>query len=1181
MKMTEEKPKLNSKLVDSNIFDLFKPLNSDDPNVTIDGSVELLKYFAKTDDSTEQRRYGLKRIIRGLGASTCSSKTVFFRTLVGILMQPSCAALSVDELVQVMEKELKLGKEIKNKEDSDALIGHILLCGSLIRSNKLDSGTDDDLSKCVQLLTAASHHKLVHSSMAFTFLIELLSKSPPERFKSIVWPIVAKQLQRPWERQNINTVHFLLAIHAKYPELLDADYLLSSLQTPEILSPLSYKHLGRMFWGNTTMNAVTHPAYDELSQFLCQSNSSQLVKFWRSEVNECLAAPSKLKEIVTVKILKDLFNSRQFKTKTLLKLLTDRFIKMIVASLKNVKQMKKGSYLVYYYDEFFEAIDKHLAQATDDDEKIELITRFILHPGALTIEKYTSKNIVHQMIQNLGSAGVVRMTEIYQTIFIGKLAKDPTDSTVQWLNVERQHAVQMMQFLVGLKVVQSEIAWRIEQTKFLAGVSLFYMSTEGKPTTDKKDSSLITKDLWMNVKNIFYLGLQTKLPNLEDQHEMLLSVVQFCNEILSKKGRDKYLREPITSEAIESWKKMFEFVATPLNGSNKLDKKLDLIFRIMFMFMGLQLFREQEMAQLAIVDLEKCMENINQKKITAKRSKKIAEDEPQWIEVVVDIFLHLLSKNTKFLKFVVNTLFSHLCPSLTLTAVNQILSVLDMSIANPLSNEEDEDSEDDEEEENDGKADDSAAEDESEDDEESAEGEEDDDDDDMDDDEGTAADHLRNALSSVLGIPSDTESVDLDDMTEEEAARLDKGLSAVFQSMKKSNPKKKSKKERIVATTVMHFRIRVLDLVESYLKTAPSMEVCLEIMLALFGMVELSVDGELKPLYDRIDKVLAKLLSLRQFHSVANVEEDHLCKILDGLMERKVNPAVVEIFNKLLSKSVAFIVSNLHLVAKQNGTVLAAITTYATTFLDTRGPKMSFVLLKDLFQLRWIGIWSIGVSMAEHGFDSTNQNIRPLRRMQLFELLGQLYKNHGFIKQNSDSIGKWSRKIVGRVVKYVDAMQQMDKVQPKEFLALTTLLCEVHKGSRNVDILKLNDKIDWKGIGDKVQNIRQKIVLLSLDSYQMFCRQNGMKVLKKSDVQIVADRNGHSNGVTTTDDHPVGNKKQKRKLAKSSADNDEEETAKMNKKQKKLSKEERLRIASEGFNGISFASVSVDDVEVE
>lgn len=427
----------------------------------------------------------------------------------------------------------------------------------------------------------------------------------------------------------------------------------------------------------------------------------------------------------------------------------------------------------------------------------------------------------------------------------------------------------------------------------------------------------------------------------------------------------------------------------------------------------------------------------------------------------------------------------------------------------------------------------------------------------------------------MLGISSDTDSVDLDDMTEEEAARLDKGLSAVFQSMKKSNPKKKTKNDRIVATTVMHFRIRVLDLVESYLKSSPGMEICLEMMLTLFGMVELCVDSELKTLADRIDKVLTKLLSLRQFDNVTNVDEEHFCKHLDGLIQRKVNPTVVDTFNKLLSKCVAFIVSNLHLLPKQNGCVLATITKYATEFLDTRTPKMNFTLLKDIFKLRWLDIWSIGVSMAEHGFDATNYNLRPLRRMQLFDLLGQLYKNHGLIKQNAESIGKWSRKIVGRVNKYVDGMQQMDNVQPKEFLALTAMLCEIHKCSRNVDVLKLNEKIDWKDVGEKVQIIRQKVVLLSLDSYQTFCRLNGMKVLKKSDV---AGSTG--NNVAATND----SKKKKRKLQENASENGSSkssENVKENKKQKKMSRAERLRIASEGLNGISFASVSVDDVEME
>lgn len=550
-----------------------------------------------------------------------------------------------------------------------------------------------------------------------------------------MWPIIAKELQRPWERQNINTIHFLLAVQTKYPDLVDAEYITSALKTPDILAPISFKHLGRMFWGNTTMNAITHPAYDELSQFLCRSKSSKLEEFWSKEVNECLAAPSKLKEIVTVKILKDLLNSGAFKPKILLKLLSNRFIKMIVNSLKNVKQMKKGSYLVYYYDEFFEAVNKYLAKVPKipDDEKVKIISKFILHPGALTIEKYTTQNVVHQMIMHLEGPGVVQMTKIYQSIFIGELAKDPTDPTVKWLNVEKQHAAQMMQFLIGSKVMQNDILWRIEQSKFMAGVSLFYISTDGRPVTAEKDTGFITKDLWLNVKNIFYSSLQTKMPNLKNQQQMLLAVVEYCNEILSMKGRDAYLREPLTKQARKAWKKMYAFVTAPK--ANKMDKTLDSTFRIMFMFIGLQLFCEPDMAELAIVDLEKCLENINEKKMKTKK-KTQSDEQPEWIEVVVDIFLHLLSQNTKYLKYVVNTLFSHLCPSLTLTAVNQILSVLDLSIANPLSTEDDADESDDEGDEPNGENGEENVEEEEE--EESDEGEDEsgEDDEAMEDDEG-------------------------------------------------------------------------------------------------------------------------------------------------------------------------------------------------------------------------------------------------------------------------------------------------------------------------------------------------------------------------------------------------------------------------------------------------------------
>lgn len=411
-------------------------------------------------------------------------------------------------------------------------------------------------------------------------------------------------------------------------------------------------------------------------------------------------------------------------------------------------------------------------------------------------------------------------------------------------------------------------------------------------------------------------------------------------------------------------------------------------------------------------------------------------------------------------------------------------------------------------------------------------------------------------------MQSDNDSIDLDDMTEEEAKRLDNGLSAVFQSQPKRNSKKKTKKERTIATTVMHFRIRVLDLIEIYLKGEPSMEICLEIMLALFNMIELCVDSDLKQLSDRVDKVLGKLLNLRNFENVANVVEHDLCKLLNELLTRKVNAAAVNMFNKLLSKSVAFIVSNVHSVENQNGSVVTAITKYATEFLDTRNPKMSVSLLKDIFKLRWIGVWSIATSLAEHGLVTKKHNIRSLRRIQLFELLRQLYQSHGFIQQNAKAIDQWNGTIVARIVNYLNAMQQMNKIHPKELLALTAVLNEMQKCSHNVDVLGLKEKVNWKLVGDQVQSSRQKI--------------------KQSDVKTT-DRNGHGldnneNGVSSTDEHQ--NVKKKRKVQETAV-NGEQDNPKMNKKQKKLSKEERLRIASEGLNGISFASVSVDDVEME
>lgn len=117
-------------------------------------------------------------MIRGVGASTSDSRTGFYTTLVAFLSLPSQhESPTITEVFDVMDKQLSVGKgSTSDKEDSDALTGHILICGALLHSGKVPNASDEEITRLVRVLIKASHHKNFHASFAYTFLIELLDQ---------------------------------------------------------------------------------------------------------------------------------------------------------------------------------------------------------------------------------------------------------------------------------------------------------------------------------------------------------------------------------------------------------------------------------------------------------------------------------------------------------------------------------------------------------------------------------------------------------------------------------------------------------------------------------------------------------------------------------------------------------------------------------------------------------------------------------------------------------------------------------------------------------------------------------------------------------------------------------------------------------------------------------------------
>lgn len=147
----------------------------------------------------------------------------------------------------------------------------------------------------------------------------------------------------------------------------------------------------------------------------------------------------------------------------------------------------------------------------------------------------------------------------------------------------------------------------------------------------------------------------------------------------------------------------------------------------------------------------------------------------------------------------------------------------------------------------------------------------------------TITDRLRMAVSQALGDASvqiDNDDINVENIDEEEGKRLDESLAAAFRILRE-NRQLQSKKQEKSAQALTHFRIRVIDLLETYLECVPSMAIVLDMLLPLFTLLEFCIkDPHQKPLQDRVRSCLKTLSMIKKFKDIENVNEELLTIIL-------------------------------------------------------------------------------------------------------------------------------------------------------------------------------------------------------------------------------------------------------------------------------------------------------------
>lgn len=1101
------------------------------------------------------QKYVLNRLVRGSGASITSGKIGFFTVLSSFLAEFR-GSFTCSEIFAAMDRELKVTNNAKNKETSDAIVGRVLIINAMIRQKMFNEKTIEDLRTALQIVVEASKKKSYHSKLAFNCLTSLVQSSISEReIQLALIPVIRSDLKLTWAEHSMSSLQFMIEFKTKFPKLATDKFLKDSFSFAELLSSDNFEHIYRVFWQEQTESSIMQPSYESFAKYVAKSQN--MVKFCTYVVKkQDEYKSSRSKEVITLKVLTDVVNNVT-DLGSVPKILINKYWTAIFTTARRLKQ--SDDILKAVYLEFFEAIFNCISKA-EANLQFSLVRTLLINPGNMNVDKYNVTNrIVARSIPVLQEGSLVKLIQLMERVITDEEPKDSKNPESHWLYTEKVTALGVMQKALTSKKLSLEN--RTQVLTWLADAALF-------------EHADYQKELSEQIQRLLYRTLEAPFLKINDEKQLLANLMAHVEK--KRKGNNT-LRQPLDKPNSKLWTDVMKEI------KKEDDNKNVVMFHVLLQHMAMQLFNDAEMAANAIKDLYSCMERAT---TTSKKQKKThnakSSDEPEWTEVMVDLILHLLSQNSTILRNVIRKIFPYICDQLNLNGVHQILGLLDLNEENPLQSDE-KPAENGEDEVQNGKDEDESDGDESEsdsdEDSDDAKGDEDDDnddDDDMDQDEiededgdATVSDQLRSAVTQalianlrdddvvskdsllkwqpnlIIVLFSFQDSVDLDDMTEEEGQRLDEALSAAFQSRKNSSDKKKDKVE---TTALIHFRNRVIDLLIIYLKSSPELVVVLEILTVLYKMLDHYDDDDgMDVLFHKVQEAIEVATSTKIGAALPSAND--LTAYLRSFIRKCDNPKGVDVRSVALQKIIRFIT---HISTKipisdtatDVGTVCDVINEELKAFLTHRNPNVGLNVFAHILDSNWADIWNLLPTIIEHGLDHEN---RAFKRSQSLELLKSFLKNTRFIKSsNEETTNTHFRQIAEALQTYGQKLQS--KMSSKEFKTFIGVLIDLkifHRKNTHIEC-----HLKWEPLLEDVQTVRKN---LNLDStgqivYVQFC-----KLFKCDAVKTNAPVSTTANG--QQGEETVNGESRKRK-----------QSSITNKKEKKVRKEKRIKMSSSGLD---------------
>ncbi|XP_034946245.1 myb-binding protein 1A [Chelonus insularis] len=983
------------------ILDSFSKFTADNENVRQKGAIGVLRNLSHAENidvNSKNHRYSLKRLIRGLGSSQMTSKKGFYISFTAYLTLHSDA--NIDNLLQIVETELKPSNSFSKSENADIYMGRILFCGSLMRSKLLMDSNAETQSRIIEILLSAGTQRSYLSYVSISFLVDFIDNLDEKSMKVNVWPILSKELTKTWTEHSLDTFYALLFIDNKFPTLIDKKFIKSTLGTETIFDKETIPVMLKLITDLPRIVSYKHPIHKLICEKL--ASTDYLLDFWMG-IDQRFVKTSITIEYLGLELLNHILPN--IKDKHLLpSLLSSNFLSHMLKRFNTSKLFHKDDIANLFRSVLTKYVEALNDEAIETKVQVEVIKKLIYYPGDLMVERITGIKILQMIIKNMNATGVKKVAKIFSAIVENTKLRKIENEERSWSNGERAYACQMLIKLLDHSAMTAEYNWKLNQLIFL--FKLGFCEIDG-----------IDSNLAVTFEGCLYNALDHKRMKLEDLKKILNELISHLNDMLFI-NKSETLRKPLNKSSTEAWEKMISFISK--TDHNNKNKEIVIIFQITALIMGLFIFSDPEMAISVINEVHSCFERFNNKK-SLKGTKK--QKEPKWVDVIIDLFLSLLSKNSHLLRSLIQCVFPHICSMLTATAIHHILEVLDPSneqdllisedqqndnLSNSESDSDDEDHKNkvnkktkSKKHENEDNTEDEEDEDENEDADDDDDEDDDDDDDEMseDNEDETLNEKLRIAVSQALGdtaFQNEEEDIDIDEIDEEEGKRLDESLAAAFRMLRDNRPSNRRKQSK-TAETLMNFRTRVIDLLEIYLDSGPSMALALDMLTPLFASLEFCIkDHHQKPLESRIRSCIKKLSSMKKFKDTDGVDEKLLTDLFKLLIEKgeKSTSVCHEMADKV-AECCTFLIRCAQHVNVPSETFSNSLAKHLTAFFKERDCIISVSLFKSILQLNWEGNWKFILSLIDYAFD---RSIRPFRRGQAIDLLITFYRNSILVK---------------------------------------------------------------------------------------------------------------------------------------------------------------------------------------